>query len=41
MCLVAAQKLILRCDEQNVLHRGAENGSAVSNGDLSARKTAV
>jgi hypothetical protein len=34
-------KLPLRCDEQNVLHRGAENGSVVGNGDLSERKTAV
>jgi hypothetical protein len=34
-------KLLLRCDEQNVLHRGAENGSVVDNGDLSERKTAV
>jgi hypothetical protein len=34
-------KLLLRCDEQNVLHRGAENGSVVGNGDLSERKTAV
>jgi hypothetical protein len=34
-------KPLLRCDQQNVLHRGAENGSLVGNGDLSERKTAV
>jgi hypothetical protein len=34
-------KLFLRCDEQNVLHRGAENRSRVGNCDLSERKTAV
>jgi len=34
-------KLFLRCDEQNVLHRGGENNSVVGNGDLSAWKTAV
>jgi hypothetical protein len=34
-------KLFLRCDEQNVLHRGAENRSRVGCRDLSERKTAV
>jgi hypothetical protein len=34
-------KLFLRCDEQNVLHRGAENRSLVGRCDLSERKTAV
>jgi len=34
-------KPFLRRDEQNVLHRGAENRSLVGRCDLSERKTAV